>query len=335
MNNENNIEVFQCVCGKQFDNKKSLAKHKSTCKDYQKQQDTQKQQERESKRLPNGLFKCENPDCGKEHDGSYGSGRFCSEHCRRVYSGKRVNINGNQKCNFNTNVRSKPRRAPYGTWKCKYCGLIFETKNELQQHIWNNHQEKYGPHGKGQTSWNKSLTANTDYRIQKSINTLKNNYKFGKIIPSFKNKKHSIETREKISLFISKRNEQIQGGNGGRKDVKWFKVKNLNGIEYTVRGSWELNVAKRLNELGILWLKNKRISYIVDGITKQYNPDFYLPLTNEFIEVKGWFKDTDRIKMNYVLKQHNGIRIFFIDVSVYQSFISGGQLSDKMLYTYR
>jgi len=39
------------------------------------------------------MFKCE--ECGKEHDGSYGSGRFCSSHCRRVYSGKRVNINGN------------------------------------------------------------------------------------------------------------------------------------------------------------------------------------------------------------------------------------------------
>ena len=36
--------------------------------------------------------KCEN--CGKKHNGSYGSRRFCSDHCRRVYSGKRVNING-------------------------------------------------------------------------------------------------------------------------------------------------------------------------------------------------------------------------------------------------
>jgi hypothetical protein len=31
-------------------------------------------------RLPNGMFKCEY--CGKEHDGSYGSGRFCSNHCK-------------------------------------------------------------------------------------------------------------------------------------------------------------------------------------------------------------------------------------------------------------
>lgn len=29
---------------------------------------------------------CEN--CGKEHDGSYGSGRFCSKECARSYSSK-------------------------------------------------------------------------------------------------------------------------------------------------------------------------------------------------------------------------------------------------------
>ena len=41
----------------------------------------EQEQIRESKRLPNGLFKCENPDCSNEHDGSYGSGRFCSKKC--------------------------------------------------------------------------------------------------------------------------------------------------------------------------------------------------------------------------------------------------------------
>ena len=35
---------------------------------------------------------CEN--CGKEHDGLYGSGRFCSDHCRRSHNGKkRLHIN--------------------------------------------------------------------------------------------------------------------------------------------------------------------------------------------------------------------------------------------------
>ena len=31
-------------------------------------------------------MKCEN--CGKEHDGSYGSGRFCSKLCAHSFVGK-------------------------------------------------------------------------------------------------------------------------------------------------------------------------------------------------------------------------------------------------------
>lgn len=35
MNTENNKTVFQCICGKQFNNKKSLSVHKGKCKIYQ------------------------------------------------------------------------------------------------------------------------------------------------------------------------------------------------------------------------------------------------------------------------------------------------------------
>jgi len=35
--------------------------------------------------------------CGCEHDGSYGSGIFCSKHCRYVYIGKQTK---NHVCNW-------------------------------------------------------------------------------------------------------------------------------------------------------------------------------------------------------------------------------------------
>lgn len=137
-------------------------------------------------------MKCE--EYGKDHDGSYGSGRFCSDHCRRVYSGKKVNINGNHKCNFN----NKARRSKYGRWKCKWCGLIFETRAQLASHIWENHHLKYGPHGKGQKIWNKGLTKKSDIRIEKSVQKLRNGYKSGRLKPAFKNKHHSKETKLKL-----------------------------------------------------------------------------------------------------------------------------------------
>ena len=42
---------------------------------------------------------CEN--CGNEHDGSYGSGRFCSNHCRHVSIGKQTK---KHICNFQNMV---------------------------------------------------------------------------------------------------------------------------------------------------------------------------------------------------------------------------------------
>lgn len=79
MNTENQ---YTCICGKQFDNNKSLSVHKGRCKIYQTEQQKIKQQELESRRLPNGMFKCE--ECGKEHDGSYASGRFCCENVEDI-----------------------------------------------------------------------------------------------------------------------------------------------------------------------------------------------------------------------------------------------------------
>lgn len=205
MNNENKTEeVFQCICGKQFNNKTSLRCHKSNCKIYQESVKDQKlkiQQEKEAKRLPNGMFKCENPDCGKEHEGSYGSGRFCCIECRRHYNSKIGNQtaikNGNKKCNFNCN-KTNNGRASYGTWKCSICGKIFETRAKLIEH---NHQ--FHPIPKGQV-WNKNLTKETDKRVAKGAKTLTDGYKSGRIIAHNKGKHHSEEEKQKISKSMKK-----------------------------------------------------------------------------------------------------------------------------------
>ena len=104
---------------------------------------------------------CEN--CGKEHDGSYGSGRFCSAHCRRSWIGKKSYetriANGTYISGFTNANNSKTIKAPYGTWKCKRCNMIFETRRKLEDH---NHE--FHPIPKG-SSWNKGLTKESDARI--------------------------------------------------------------------------------------------------------------------------------------------------------------------------
>lgn len=108
------------------------------------------------------MYICENPKCNKIHNGNYGSGRFCSEKCRRQYCG----LQGSQalkKFDRKTS-KGKPQnhdksRAPYGTWKCTKCNLIFETRSKLFEHNRENH-----PVPKGQ-AWNKGLTKETDERV--------------------------------------------------------------------------------------------------------------------------------------------------------------------------
>lgn len=76
-------------------------------------------------------------------------------------------------------------------------------------------------------------------------------------------------------------------------------MKNILNEEYSIRGHWEENVAKRLNDLKIIWIKAKYITYVSD-ITHRYTPDFYIPSLNAYIEVKWHYSDDDKMKMKLV-----------------------------------
>ena len=107
--------------------------------------------------------------CGKEHDGSYGSGRFCSLHCRCSYIASTVK---------NRHIPRCSKRSPFGTWKCEYCNNhpIFETRQKLEEH-----KRKLHPISKC-GSWNKGLTKETDERLAKANIKLKTRYAMGEIV---------------------------------------------------------------------------------------------------------------------------------------------------------
>ena len=224
---------------------------------------------------------------------------------------KIMNKENKHKCNVNAN-KPDDGRSPYGTWKCTFCGLIFKTRSKLEQH------KRELQHTFKGTSWNKGLTKESDQRIANGINTLLNNFESGKLKPSKLGKKLSKESREKISKARSKILDAVAAG---FKNVGWYKVKNINNVEYTVRGHWEENVALKLNEYNILWEKNKWIEYFDGEIIRHYNPDFYIPDKNLYIEVKGYFSDKDKLKMKFVLEQ-NDVKIYFIGSDKYFNFIT-------------
>ena len=277
---------YQCPCGRQFDNPHALNAHKHSCKDGHADTLARRQkakEQREARRLPNGMFKCENPDCEKEHNGSYGSGRFCSAKCRRHYSAiqsaKTAIQNGTRKCNF-LSSKNNHNRAKFGRWKCIHCNLVFDTRAKLIEH---NHQSH--PGGNYQ-AWNKGLTKDNDIRIAngalKISATLKNGYANGIIVSPVQTS--DFWTKERREIQRQRAIERKIGGyhkHGGKGHRGWYKG-------YWCDSSWELAWVIYNLDHGIKFERCKeRFEYEFEGKQSTYNPDFVLS-TGEYVEIKGW-----------------------------------------------
>lgn len=68
-------------------------------------------------------------------------------------------------------------------------------------------------------------------------------------------------------------------------------------------------MAEFLNSKGILWKRGQGVPYFLGGYIHNYFPDFYLPLYDKYVEVKGYYLDKDKTKMAAVLSQ-NKISLF-------------------------
>ena len=126
-------------------------------------------------------------------------------------------------------------------------------------------------------------------------------------------RKHSIETKMKISAKAGERNN-------GLIKTKYFEVYcpyiNEN---VKVQGTWQLKYAEYLNQNKINWIRSRKINLKYrlhqDDYLHTYYPDFYLPDKDQYVEIKGyWWKSQDgKIddykKMEKVIEYNNDKRI--------------------------
>lgn len=102
------------------------------------------------------------------------------------------------------------------------------------------------------------------------------------------------ELRERFSKLMTIKN---------RKGITGYTV---NPIEYkgiVFRSSWELAFVFYLEDRNLEYEYEKyTFTYTLDGKTKRYTPDFYVPKLQTFFEIKGWYKD-DRSIVEYKLEQ--------------------------------
>lgn len=215
-------------------------------------------------------MKCE--VCGCEHDGSYGSGRFCSEHCRRSYCGKK---GGGSK----PGRKMKPdsgwiQRSYYGRWRCHICNLIFDTRKDKFEHnkLFHSTVDANGR----RIAWNKGKSKNTDARVMKCVETLKRRIADGEVIPHNRGRKMPEWVRRKLSLTTG----------GYRRGAGYGKSGWHRGI--WCDSSWELAFVIYCLDNGI-WIKrsSRTFEYEFNGTVHKYHPDFEYR-DGRMIEIKGY-----------------------------------------------
>lgn len=56
-------------------------------------------------------------------------------------------------------------------------------------------------------------------------------------------------------------------------------------------------------------------NYNKNGIDKKYYPDFYIPIYDMYIEIKGYWTDENRLKMKLVKEQNKMNLIILEDIN--------------------
>lgn len=116
----------------------------------------------------------------------------------------------------------------------------------------------------------------------------------------------SVETKQKMSLSRIAYLERSP-------HLKWTLVQ---GIK--VQGLWEQQVAETLSLQGIYFTRPR----LIYSEYRTYTPDFYLNDLAIYIEVKGWFRECDRLKYKQVLRDNN-IDLRLLDKTSLKPFLSG------------
>lgn len=254
--------------------------------------------------------------CGQEHNGTYGSGRFCSEACARKFSRMQVKdrtktvkckccgnvyeVNLHCSCNYICD-KCKNVCKISGKTSCDDClikkhGFCEGNKNSISQKISKIHKIFTLEHiGKDDELVNELLIIQNRL-IQDLKEGLSNNDICIKYTGSSKKgntllKNLNIKGR---SLKESVINAALQGKtvSQGANQYKSCWHTTWDGKEVFLRSSYELDYALQLDSSKVLYeVEHLRIKYF-NTRHNEYRcavPDFYLPESNTIVEIKSTY----------------------------------------------
>ena len=275
-------------------------------------------------------MKCE--FCKNEHDGSYGSGRFCKEHCSRMFSKSKLDQKAKKviQCSMchkdlETNIHSDPKTTRCSECKkiksirirtCKWCNQTPCLRKDICKHfkLFTTLISKFGmnPIVIG------TINIYEEYeRIQTLIQEeyIDNKLSLTELAKKYNYRKQKIRQLSEVldALNIQKRDigESLslaylngrkcchpQNGNYQYKHG-WYTTWNNKQVYF--RSSYEEDYYKNLD--------SQKIDYEVETLKIQYwdseqlrlrtaIPDIYIPSTNTIIEIKSQYTfDIDKQRM--------------------------------------
>lgn len=174
---------------------------------------------------------------------------------------------------------------------CRFCDRECQTTQSLAQHQsrCKNNPKRVDPSSwatgnrKGIPSWNAGLKNDPRCKLSDA-----SKQKLSKIASE---RKQSVETNLKRKTTIDKK---VKSGEW-HTSLASKMYKTYAGEIF--HGSWEVAYAKFLDSVGTSWDRNTRsFSYEFEGKQRRYTPDFYLPLEDVYVEIKGYKTEKDDAK---------------------------------------
>lgn len=189
---------------------------------------------------------------------------------------------------------------------CKFCGVGFTVWESSKRHA-----EKMG------LNWGVYCSAKCrdsqgaiERFRQVSVNCGTCGKEFFTIPAKIKNSKHGIMycSQKCLGAAVHSWNRHGRGRSGVRPDLGHF-----------VRSSWEANVCRIFNAMGVGYEFEPRTFDCGDCF---YTPDLYIPEWNTWIEVKGWMRESGMKKIDAFRSAYPEERLVIIDKPLYRAMRS-------------
>lgn len=200
--------------------------------------------------------------------------------------------------------------------QCRFCQKTCKNINSLKNHENlcplnpNRHLPIGGGWPKGKQGWSKGLTKETDIRLKHVSEQVLKYYESHD--GTFTGKHHTKETKKKLSDIAK----------DGSYEKHFGTYKKIIYKNCCFQSTYEVEVAKSLDDNGIRWTKPKRLKYTdPEGNIHYYTADLYLPDYDIYLDPKNdylinnvntyfGYKDSDKIQW---VQQQNNVKILILN----------------------